>query len=214
LAHRGVLIFDELPEFQRPTIEALRQPLEDRMISVARAKDSIEYPANFIFVATANPCPCGYYGTRSVSGILCDCTANDIKRYRHKLSGPLMDRIDIAVDVERIEHKRLLSTTSVKEKPASNKRLVLDARLIQAERFGNHYTLNSDMSNRDIKRLTLPTAAAKKVLDDAASKLNLSARAYMRTLRVARTIADLDASELVRAGHISEAIQYRNQNGY
>ncbi len=211
LAHRGVLFFDELPEFQRATIEALRQPLEDKTITVTRVKESAEFPANFLLVATANPCPCGYYGTGSASKKLCDCTAALINHYRRKLSGPLLDRIDICVNVERVHYTKLLANTPVSDDSTSIMRRVNQARIIQAQRFDSRSHLNSDMSNQEIKQLIAITARAKELLDNAGSQLGLSARAYMRTLKVARTIADLAALPTIQPQHISEAIKYRPQ---
>jgi magnesium chelatase family protein len=207
LAHRGVLFFDELPEFARDTIEALRQPLEDRSITVSRAKESASYPANFIFIATANPCPCGFYGTARA----CKCPAFVVQQYRRKLSGPLLDRIDIRVTVEHIQHDKLLAPTPVDNENASIKRLVTKARQIQSKRFQDEQKLNSDMTNRDIKQFSNLTPAARSLLDLAARKLGISARAYMRSLKVARTIADLAGSSAIEESHISEALQYRSQ---
>src|SRR5690606_16002864 len=184
LAHRGVLFFDEFPEFGRITIEALRQPLEDREITVARVKDTATYPASFILIATANPCPCGYYGTAKP----CSCSAHAILRYRQKLSGPIMDRIDLYVTVQEIEHERLLSSnqneddTPVREK-------VLRARDIQAKRYGSQTKLNASMNNRDIKEKSRISKEAQDLLNAAAKTLELSARSYMRIIKVARTIA-------------------------
>jgi magnesium chelatase family protein len=214
LAHRGVLFFDELPEFQRDTIEALRQPLEDKMITVTRVKESAEFPANFIFVATANPCPCGYYGTSHASGKLCDCTAADISRYRRKLSGPLLDRIDICVNVEHIDHDKLLSDTPVNADDTSIIRRVSQARSVQSQRFGNGQTLNSAMTNRELKQFANIEPTAKSLLDVAARRLRLSARAYMRCLKVARTIADLAGSSQIVPRHVTEALQYRSQSHF
>jgi len=212
LAHRGVLFFDELPEFARSTIEALRQPLEDKAITVARAKDSAEFPANFIFVATANPCPCGFYGTSQAKR--CDCTAHSINTYRRKISGPLLDRIDLGVAVEHIDHKRLLDTPVSSDEDASTKRLVSLARQIQADRFSSAEVLNSDMDNRQLRQYAKLDNQAKGLLDRASRQLDLSARSYMRCLKVARTIADLSESDRIKQFHVSEAIQYRTQASF
>ncbi len=207
LAHRGVLLFDEFPEFGRSTIESLRQPLEDRVITVARVKDTATYPANFILVATANPCPCGYYGTSKP----CICSAQAIVKYRQRISGPIMDRIDLYTDVEEIEHERLLSAEIAESDEAVKKRIVA-AREIQATRYASATKLNADMSNHDIKHTSLLSDEAKDLLNAAAKAMELSARSYMRIIKVARTIADLEASYPILPRHISEALQYRSQN--
>lgn len=205
LAHRGVLLFDELPEFGRVTIEALRQPLETRTITIARAKDTAEYPANFIFVATANPCPCGNYGTSKP----CRCLPHQIVHYRRKLSGPILDRIDLYVDVHEIDNSLLLGARTPSISSQSVRERVGAARALQTKRFGSSTKLNSDMTNRDIKATAHLEPAAKSILDAAADKFGLSPRAYMRTVKVARTIADLDSSEVIAPKHIAEALQYR-----
>jgi magnesium chelatase family protein len=204
LAHRGVLFFDELPEFARTTIEALRQPLEDRTITLARARDSAEYPANFILVATANPCPCGYFGTAKP----CSCPAHVILHYRQKLSGPIMDRIDLYADVQEVEHAKLMSNKAATSDEEVRNRILL-ARRRQARRFASSTRLNADMTNRELKTKTDVSNEALQMLNQAAKTLDLSARGYMRIIKVARTIADLDNATSVLAEHIAEALQYR-----
>jgi len=206
LAHRGVLLFDEFPEFARSTIEALRQPLEDRTIAVSRAKDSATYPASFILVATANPCPCGFFGTAKS----CSCPAHAIARYRQKLSGPIMDRIDLYADVEEVEHAKLLDSAEQSGDDAI-RNSVMRARERQAKRYGSHVKLNADMTNNDIKTKSQITTEAQQILNQAAKALDLSARSYMRIIKVARTIADLEDSDDLTAQHTAEALQYRGQ---
>lgn len=211
LAHRGVLLFDEFPEFGRSTIEALRQPLEDRTITISRAKDSLRYPASFILVATANPCPCGYYGTTSANPRrVCDCPASAIQRYRSRLSGPILDRIDLYSDVHEVEHRKLLENRGKTTDNDVIRTRVLHARDVQQKRFGGP-KLNAAMSNRDLQSHANLSASAKQLLDAAAANLDISARAYMRTLKVARTIADLDDCAAIEPAHISEALSYRSR---
>jgi len=207
LSHRGILFFDELPEFSRMTLEALRQPLEDRIISVARAKDTAEYPASFILVATANPCPCGYFGTNKT----CRCTASQIQRYQLKVSGPILDRIDLYAEVNEIEHAKLLGKQRNDLEHTAAVKRVQKAREHQDKRYKNSQKLNRDMTNADIKQVAKLHPDAKQLLDTAAQKLELSARAYMRSIKVARTIADLENSVEITQAHIGEALQYRSQ---
>lgn len=206
LSHRGILFFDELPEFSRLTLEALRQPLEDRVISVARAKDTAEYPASFILVATANPCPCGYYGTSGT----CRCLPNQINRYRLKLSGPILDRIDLYTQVHEIEHATLLTQQANPSQDEKLRQQIVTARELQSKRYGKS-RLNADMTNADIRKFSRVGMEAKELLDLAATRLNLSARAYMRAVKVSRTIADLEQSASITTAHISEALAYRPQ---
>lgn len=205
LAHRGVLFFDELPEFQRETLEALRQPLEDRVISLARAKESAEFPASFIFVATANPCPCGYSGSDKA----CCCTTSEINRYRSKMSGPILDRIDLQCSVREVDHDRLLNQEANPELDANVHRQIATARRIQRSRFGQSSKLNADMSNDEVRRWAKLASDAVTMLNDASRQLGLSARAYMRTIKVARTIADMEDSSQIASNHLAEALLYR-----
>ncbi len=206
LSHHGVLFFDEFPEFNRPTIEALRQPLEDAMITVARAKDSVTFPANFILVATSNPCPCGYYGTDKP----CQCLPHEVHKYQRKISGPIIDRIDLYVDVDNVKHESLLANGN--EEASSNVRnRVSLARQRQNARNMPANKLNSRLTNQDIKLYASLSKSAEALLNQAANQLNISARAYMRTIKVARTIADLENSDTINDVHISEALQYRKR---
>ncbi len=206
LSHRGVLFLDEFPEFGRPTIEALRQPLEDKVITVARAKESLVFPADFILIATSNPCPCGYWGTNKT----CTCLPHQIERYQRKISGPIMDRIDMHVDVDEIVHNKLLSTVGQEDSTTIAQR-VAKARDAQSERYKTTYKTNNDMTNQDIKKLALLSDEATELLNKAAEKLQISARAYMRCIKVARTIADLANSQQIEAIHMGEALQYRRR---
>lgn len=204
LSHHGVLFFDEFPEFARNIIEALRQPLEDKNITIARAKDSISFPANFILIATCNPCPCGFYDTSKE----CLCTPSEIHRYQKKLSGPIIDRIDLHINVEEIKHDRLLKDQGAETSIEIQAR-VIKARQTQAKRHQNKLKLNSELNNRDLKKHAKLSENSEDLLNQAAEKLGLSARGYMRIMKVARTIADLDGKEGISTQHISEALQYR-----
>lgn len=204
LSHRGVLFFDELPEYSRQTLEALRQPLEDKIITVARAKDTLVFPAQFILIATANPCPCGYYGSTKS----CTCTANDILKYQKKLSGPILDRIDLYVNVDEVEHTSLLGDSNAEPSNRIRERVV-KARQAQQKRHSDPMITNSTLSNKQLKHETNLQNEAKALLDSAAEKLGISARSYMRIIKVARTIADLEGDTHIRPVHITEALQYR-----
>lgn len=205
LSHRGILFLDEMPEFNRMTIEALRQPLEDRVITVTRIKQAIEYPADFILVATANPCPCGFYGTAKD----CGCSPGQISRYRQRLSGPILDRIDLHVSVETVEHEKLLASRPTAESDLDVHKLVANARQVQIKRYNGTERTNASMTNHEIRSVALISDDAKALLNQAAIKLDISARSYMKLVKVARTISDLEKSRTINPEHISEALQYR-----
>ncbi|MEX0932053.1 MAG: YifB family Mg chelatase-like AAA ATPase [Candidatus Saccharimonadales bacterium] len=204
LAHRGVLFLDELPEFKRSVLEVLRQPLENQEVTVSRARGSVTYPASFMLIATQNPCPCGYWGDEVRD---CVCTPMQINRYSKKISGPLMDRIDIMANVKRVEHKKLLRAESA-ESDTDTIRQIADARQLQYQRLGSGYT-NSQMNNKQVKEFCNLTKKAQDIAEQALRSLDLSARGYMRALKVARTIADIEKSPTLEAGHLAEALQYR-----
>lgn len=207
LAHNGVLFLDELPEYGRNTIETLRQPMEDGYISVARNALSVQYPANFIMVASMNPCPCGYYGSANNQ---CKCTSTAIHRYLSKISGPLLDRIDLHIEVDAINYEEL-AHFELEESSKEIKTRVNKARDIQLSRFKDcGIYSNSKMNEKEFKKYCSLTKDCSDLLEVAFRKLNLSARAYNRILKVARTIADLDGSEAIQKQHILEAIQYRS----
>lgn len=207
LAHTGVLFLDEMPEYKRETLETLRQPLEDGVITVTRVEASVEYPANFTLIASMNPCPCGNYGSRDKE---CKCTPAAIKKYLNKLSGPLMDRIDLHIEVDSVTYDELRSET-LEEDSASIKARVDNARAIQTKRYKDTgiYS-NAKMNDHLIKKYCKISKESDTMLKVAFDKLNLSARGYSRILKVARTIADLDGSEDVKDEHIIEAISYRS----
>ena len=207
LAHNGVLFLDELPEFNKTTLEVLRQPLEDRKITISRARYTVEYPCSFMFVASMNPCPCGYYGDPTHH---CVCTPGQIQRYMNKISGPLMDRIDIHCEVTVVPFKQL-SQMQPGESSSVIRQRVIKARQIQEERFSDsNIHCNAQMTERMIHQFAEPDAISLDMLRMAMEKLSLSARAYSRILKVARTIADLEGSEKVQSYHIAEAIGYRS----
>lgn len=207
LAHYGVLFLDELPEFNKNTIEVLRGPLEDRVVTISRVTASLTYPCNFMFVASMNPCPCGFFGSKEKE---CTCTPQAISRYMGKISGPLLDRIDIQIEVTPVKYQKLENDTPV-ETSEQIKERVNKAREIQVERYKEYgiYS-NSELTPALIDKYCKLDDKGKKLLQNAFEKLGLSARAYGRILKVARTIADLDMKENIEINHISEAIQYRS----
>ncbi len=209
LAHKGVLFLDEFPEFERRVINALRQPLEDRVISLSRAKGSATFPADFILIAAMNPCPCGNFGTK---GKACICSAATISRYKSKLSGPIIDRIDLWLEVGPIDHALLLEKTSTQKESARARECVIRARMRQYERAkkcGLTRAANANLRAKDLHAVLMITDEAKKVLNTIAIKLNLSARAYHRIAKLGRTIADIEGSETLLPEHLLEAAQYR-----
>lgn len=208
LAHNGVLFLDELPEYPRHTLETLRQPLEDGVITVARSALTVTYPANFMLVASMNPCPCGNYGS---STQVCKCSASQIHNYLSKLSGPLLDRIDLHVEVDSVDYKDL-QTEQLSESSDTVRQRVNVARSIQTQRLKDvaHIHCNAHMGNAEIKKYCKLDSHSSQLLEDSFRKLNLSARAYNRILKVARTIADLDQQQDISVQHIAEALQYRS----
>ncbi len=207
LAHYGVLFLDELPEFNKSTLEVLRGPLEDKIVTISRVNASLTYPCNFMFVASMNPCSCGYYGSQEK---VCTCTEKSISKYMGKISGPLLDRIDIQVEVTPVKYQKLESN----EQPETSEEIrarVNKARKIQIQRYSNlGIYSNSELTPKLIEKYCKLDEKGKRILENAFKKLGLSARAHGRILKVARTIADLDEKENIEVSHILEAIQYRN----
>jgi len=207
LSHNGVLFLDELPEFSRSALESLRQPLEDGMVTISRSLNSVTYTASFMLVASLNPCPCGFLGDPVKT---CTCSSSQIIKYRSKISGPLLDRIDIHIEVPRINCKEVMERKTV-ENSATIRERVESARLIQRGRFSSEKIFcNAQMSKKQIEKYCFLDQNSKNLLYKAMDKLNLSNRAYDRILKVARTIADLEEAENIKVSHLSEAIQYRS----
>jgi magnesium chelatase family protein len=227
LAHNGVLFLDELPEYKRTVLEVMRQPLEDRTVTISRAKFTVDYPANFMLVAAMNPCPCGYYNHPDRD---CTCSPGTVQRYLNKISGPLLDRIDLHIEVTPVDYEDLSSTMEQEGSEQIRKR-VLRAREVQCKRFLDRNSLkdenqcvedvplenfnervaaNAEMESRHLRRYCQLDKASGDLIKNAMNKLGLSARAYDKILKVARTIADLDASGDIQVKHVAEAIQYRS----
>lgn len=206
LAHNGVLFLDEMPEYNRDSLETLRQPLEDGIVTVSRAIGTIEYPANFILIASMNPCPCGNYGSKDLQ---CSCSPSQVSRYLRKLSGPLLDRIDLKIDVDRVSFVDLKSD-KLEESSEEVKKRVDKARKIQLERYKDEKIYcNAKMNSRLIKKYCAIDEESEKLIETAFEKFHMSARGYNRILKVARTIADLAGSEKIEISHVAEAIAYR-----
>ena len=207
LAHNGVLFLDEIAEFDKDTLEVLREPLEDKKITIARLNQVLTYPCNFMLVASMNPCPCGYYGS---SYKQCTCTPILIKKYLGKISGPLLDRIDIQIEVERVNYDKL-SNESKEESSSEIKQRVEKARLIQQKRDENENIFsNSELNHKQCEKYCKIDEESKELLKKAFTNLGLTSRAYLKILKVARTIADLECSKNIKKRHVSEAIQYRS----
>lgn len=208
LAHNGVLFLDELPEFSRNVLEVLRQPLEDRKISISRVKCNVEYPASFMLVASMNPCPCGYYNHPTKA---CVCSPGQVQKYLNRISGPLLDRIDLQIEVIPVEFEKM-TDARLGESSAAIRERVIQARRIQEKRYAQEKGIycNAQMSSRLLNQYARPDEAGLALLKNAMNRLSLSARAYDRILKVSRTIADLEGSERVASRHLAEAIGYRN----
>lgn len=208
LSHNGVLFLDELPEFKRTVLEVMRQPLEDRVVTISRAKFSVEYPASFMLIASMNPCPCGFYNHPEKA---CQCPPGTVQKYLNKISGPLLDRIDIHVEVTPVSFKEL-SLERTSEKSVNVRERVVKARAIQEERYLSNDGIhcNAQMSSKQLREICKIDEAGTELLKIAMERLGLSARAYDRILKVARTIADLDGAGSIESNHLAEAIQYRS----
>ncbi len=213
LAHRGVLFLDELNEFARSSLEAMRQPLEDGYVSISRSRERVVYPSKYMLVASANPCPCGYLNNEVKN---CQCTEREIEKYTKRVSGPLLDRVDMHIDVPDVETRKL----SLKEKEKASmessddiRKRVEKARKVQKERFKNEKILtNSEMKNKHIEKYGLLTKEAENLLQSASSKFSFSARSYFKILKISRTVADIDEKENIEPTHIAESLQYKIQN--
>ena len=209
LSHRGVLFLDEFPEFSHMSLESLRQPVEDKVITISRAQGSVTFPANFMLVAAMNPCPCGYYGDPVKE---CKCSSSEISRYQKRISGPLLDRIDIFIEVPRVEYEKLTDDT-LGESSERVRARVEAARQIQQRRFeGTKFTCNTEMTPIEIKEFCRVDPPAQSLLRTAMKQLHLTARAFHRVLKLARTIADLDGADIIKANHLAEALQYRQRS--
>ncbi|MFC2000114.1 YifB family Mg chelatase-like AAA ATPase [Chloroflexota bacterium] len=210
LSHRGVLFLDEFPEFGHTTLEVLRQPMEDRVVTISRAQGSLTFPANFMLVAAMNPCPCGFYGDPVKE---CRCSSGEVTRYQKRISGPLLDRIDIFVEVPRLEYEELSDDTYGERSEAARSR-VERARQIQRDRFqGTRLVCNADMTPVEVREYCSMETSAQALLKMAMKQMSLSARAFHRIIKLSRTIADLEGTSIIEAHHLAEALQYRPRMG-
>lgn len=210
LAHLGVLFLDEIPEYPRSILEALRQPLEDKQVTVTRAGGHASYPADFMLVATMNPCPCGFYGDPTRE---CSCTSTQLLTYQKRLSGPLLDRIDMIINVSRVPNSTLMDDTMVTEKQHNEALSIINLALErQRNRYKNSSKYNSSLTSREAKDILALSPDVRQLLETATARLNLSARSYFKVLKVARTIADLDGKKDISVAHLSEALQYRTKS--
>ena len=211
LAHRGVLFLDEFPEFPRSVLESLRQPMEDGRVTISRAKGTVTYPAQFLLVSASNPCPCGYFGDLKRT---CKCLPGSILRYQKKISGPILDRIDIHIDVPSVETQKLVrdSKKLKRERSKQIQKRVQQARNTQIKRFkGTRIKSNSEMGTKDTKKYCPLSEDCSSMMVSAATKMDLSARSYFKVIKIARTIADLEGERGISLKHLAEALQYRPQ---
>jgi magnesium chelatase family protein len=207
LAHNGILFLDELTEFRRDTLEVMRQPLENKTVNISRVQQSLTFPASFLLVAALNPCPCGYWGDKKRT---CHCTSQQINRYLDKLSGPLLDRIDLQISVQSVEYDTIKAQNINAQSSADLYTKIKTALQIQLDRFGTENQWNAHMTPDQIEQFCLLTEPAEQLVKKAFDALNLSMRGYHKLLKVARTIADLENSEMIDMQHVREAVMYRS----
>ena len=211
LAHHGILFLDEFTEFKRDTLEALRQPLEHGIVTIARAQQTLTFPASFILVAALNPCPCGFYGDKTR---ICTCSRPQIERYLGKLSGPLLDRIDLHIPIEAIDYATVTQTTQTGPTSVALRAMVEEARGRQADRYGSSLVHNAQLTAPQVEQHCVLSTEAQQLMAQSFDKLKLSMRGYHKLLKIARTIADLAAAEIIEIPHLQEALGYRALDQY